>query len=406
MPEDFSMFKIMISYLYIAVVCICGVSYSCFAQGTIGEDYLALNSPTFPVRSASSVLPLGRAVGILDFTFGTSTANLEYILRNNAPSHVRIHFLNNTCVRNRNCGKYEPLAGYTLSTLERGIRNHDAKIFNHLTGRLSIYKSIAAINPNTIFLVSPILEHNLSIAGWRILADFILQQWPGVKLVNSPMRGNAIERYRGSYNEQHGVPVIRNAQIYSHDGNDATDTNMAEWMKATKGSVLRFSWSRGYNLRTQGTTWVDPRARTAAYSREVLEEIVHITDTPPAKPTLSIRGCKEMPFDSTFIWKPLAEDKGTGDTRANYPVLITKQTGSKAVLVTFNGKFVSQLQYYGKYIDGRSRYYQGMRGGSKENGYQIQKKAMALSGSPYVYYKSGNRCFGPILTGRRQGAYR
>lgn len=394
------LFKVVLSVYFL----LCLPSFG-HTQALIGQDYLGLLSPHFPYRESTQLLPPNSAVGVLDVTFGNSTSPLDYLLSNANVKFARVHMLNNTCVRNRNCGRYEPLYGFTLSSLEAAILRKDPKILNPLKDRVSIYKQVALRNPNTQILISPILEHNLKNPAWRVLADAVKDVWPTVQLVNSPMRGVSAENYRGSWLEKHGSPAERNGKTYSLDGSEASDINIGAWVRDTKGAVISFTWTRSYNLRTQGTTWVDPRARTAAPTRRILEEMIHITDAAPTKPTPTFR-CTFKPFDSTFIWKPLAEDKGTGDVRANYPVLIAKPSANPARLVDYKGRQVATLGYYGKYTDGRNRYYSKYRGGSSLGGYQIEQKAKNQSGSSYTYFKVGNTCYGPILTGRRQGDYR
>lgn len=376
-----------------------------FGQALIGQDFLGLLSNKFSHDEVRRVLPQRSAIGVLDITFGSEIAPLDNIIASNNPKYVRVHFLNNTCVRNRNCGTYEPLYGYSLSSLEAAILRKDSKILNPLKARVRLYRALQAAHPETIFLPSPILEHNLKFPAWRILADTVLSEWPTAQLVNSGMRGVSTEAYKGAWIEKHGSPAERNAKTYSHDGSEASDINIGAWVRDTKGAIISFTWTRSYNLRTQSPNWVDPRARTAAPTRRILEEILHITDAAPSKPTPTFR-CSFKPFDNTFIWKPLSEDKGTGDVRANYPVLIAKPQLSTAVLVDYKGRTVAKLGYYGKYTDGRNRYYSKYRGGSGLGGYQIQQKALAQSGNAYTYFKVGNTCYGPILTGRRQGDYR
>ena len=395
-----SLFRVALS-----VVCLLCLPSVSLAQALIGQDYLGFLSNKFPHAEVRNTLPKGMPVGVLDVTFGSDTTVLGDLLSSTTPNYLRVHFLNNTCVRNRNCGTYEPLYGYTLSSLEAAILRKDPRILDPLKRRVTLYKGIADGHIETKFLLSPILEHNLKYPAWRVLSDAVREAWPGVQLVNSPMRGVAAEAYKGAWVEKHGNPAERNGKTYSLDGSEASDINIGAWVRDTKGSIISFTWTRSYNLRTQGLTWVDPRDRTAAPTRRILEEELHITDAAPAKPTPTFR-CNFKKFDDTFIWKPLSEDKGTGDVRANYPVLIAKPQLSTAVLVDYKGRTAAKLGYYGKYTDGRNRYYSKYTGGSGLGGYQIQQKAKAQSGSPYTYFKVGNTCYGPILTGRRQGSYR
>lgn len=400
----------VVTWVLFSTMLLGAVLHTAHAQNEerFGRDYLGLlSAKSTPARIVSKHHRQGAPVGILDFTFGTSTANLEYLLANDSPTFARVHIINNTCIRNQNCGAYEIGAGYTLQSFERAILARDPKIVRFLNERLLVYRALQIRFPNTKFLISPILEHNLSFAAWRVLADIVLAAWPGVQLVNSPMRSVRGERYRGAWLEEHGTPAVPGFDIYSHDGQDATDIKIADWRKNTARAKIAFTWSRCDNLRTQSPQWVDPRSRTAACTERMLEELVHITDPAPRAPRQNPPGCSRIPFDSSFIWKPFAENKGTGDRRANYPVLISRPAFTPhAQLVDFLGGPVARLTYYDKYIDGRNRYYANWVGASGLGGYEIQKKALAQSGNSYVFIKQDNKCYGPILTGRRQGSFR
>lgn len=72
-----------------------------------------------------------------------------------------------------------------------------------------------------------------------------------------------------------------------------------------------------------------------------------------------------------------------------------------------NGKELGVLGYYGTYSTSLYRAYSGYGKGTKEGGYQLEKKAVEVSGNHFVWIKSqDNRCNGPFVPGRRAGSFR
>ncbi len=360
------------------------------SQPVIGQDTLALMQKNFQWKNYNAET---RALSVLDWTFGDDFRAVENALRETKPAYFRVHLVNTTCVRNGNCGPYEPVAGYTVASLDRAVLRHDAKLIEWVQSRTRLYRDLASHYPATTFLVSPALEHNLSKDAWRILADTVVAQWPGVQLVNSPEK-LPVERYRGSWIEGHGALAPTYVDINSLDGQDATDIAIAPWMKRFTNIKVLYVWSRGYNCRNTGP-WEDPRARTSCPTRATAELLAHITDARGAPPR-PLSSCKPLPFKSPDIWKPLAEDKGTGDPRANLPVLILTAAKTKVEVVRDDGRVAGFLAYYGPYKGTQNRYYSGQIG-SGQSGYQLSKD--------WAYLRQGKKCWGPLITGRRQGQF-
>lgn len=381
------------------------------AQRELGHDLLGAQQPNFDYKSAAQFIPTASPLGFLDHTFGNSIAPIRYLITNIRPRFVRVHFLNTVCVRNRNCGRYEPVAGYSISSLDKAIQKKDPKVINHLIDRVNVWKKLAQENPGTFFLVSPALEHNMQKQSWRVLADVILTTWPGVQLVNNGMGGVSVEEYRGAWVERHGKNDAGD-QINSLDGEDITDIKVPAWLKKTRKNIITFRWSRVYNCRDQkkdknhNHIFTDPRKRKAACPKpRDFDQIEHATDNEYKRPKQQFT-CSTKKFDNNSIWKPMGEDFGNGDSRINLPVLITNLGRNTVYLVDFKGNRVGTLGYYGTFEGGKFRYYSGYRGGSKLSGYEFQKEAMRLSGNPYVWAKTGNKCVGPFIPGRRGGSYR
>jgi len=382
------------------------VTRSSINERTLCDDHLALLHSKYDAKGAAAVHIAGNCIGVLDYTFSASIANLRTFLSNADVSAVRIHIINNTCVRNRNCGKYEIGYGYTLASLNSAILKKDSKILNFLKERVALYKKFFQSEfPNTPVYISPILEHNLSKEAWRILADTTHDVWL-VGLVNNPMGGVAGEVYREARLEDHGNKNLSKTSVFvSTDGVEIMDIDSVKYANDTASKKQTHRWSRRNNCRDQGP-WKDPRARTSCLTAREAAQQVHVTDIVPKapKPTFS---CKFSAWNSSNIWKPLAEDKGTPDARKNLPVAIPSGMQHKNLdLVAINGKKVGSLGYYGKFSDGRPRMYSGYSGGSKKTGYEFEQEAVRLSGHRYVYAKQGNICKGPLLPGRRQGDFR
>lgn len=360
----------------------------------IGQDTLALLHPLFAVPPSTIQ---GTPLGALDWTFGTDVRPLAEVLARVKPELFRVHILNTTCVRNQNCGKYEPLYGYTITSLDAAIKNHEAKILTHLRARVGIYKDLSSKFAATRMLLSPALEHDLTPPSWRILADNVLAVWPEVQLVNSPIDLSRAERYRGAWIEGHGPLAPSWVDINSLDGQDATDISIAQWTARFIKVKVLYVWSRVYNCRNQGP-WEDPRARKSCANGPTSDLLQHITDkrgSPPQAPKLCKNGVQ--PFKSPSIWKPLAEDKGSGDPRANLPVVIFDGGTSRVEVLGADGTSKGFLGHYGIFQGTQRRYYSGQIG-SGRTGYQFSKG--------WAFLKQGKRCVGPLIPGRRQGAMR
>lgn len=384
---------------------------SVYCSPLIGQDYLALSHPKFDAKEAIKYLPDNPAIGMLDSTFGVKDSSLRLLLINRPPSFLRVHILNTTCVRNKNCGSYESVRGYTISTLDQAIRNKNKRLLAAYKERVKIYRDLSTSCSTTSFLLSPALEHNLSKKAWRVLADATHDVWPEVQLVNSPEGRGAAERYKGAWVERHGSNPGKDADITSPDGEEATDFNSVKYKKLIE-SLPRLKivllWSRGFNCRTQGE-FLDPRKRTACPSPSTFELMAHLLDERGAPPKFTGEQCPRIvPFKSPMILKTLAENKNDGDKRADLPALIGDLGKDTVRVLASNGRDAGTLGYYGSFSGSKSlkRYYSGYSGGSGSGGYAFEKKARELSGSPYVFIKGEKVCTGPLLTGIRQGSFR
>lgn len=377
-----------------------------FCSPHIGQDYLGLQQPHFDETLIPPTPLQGTAIGVLDFTFGTATAPISSVLSSLHPTFLRFHLIDGTCIRAGTCGSYCPWRDLSKSNFDRAILQGNQAIKSHVKQRTLLYKNLSASFPNTKFLGSPVLEHDLSPAAYRTIANWMLEAWPGLQLVNCSDTGIFQEKYKGALLEQHGDHAPTNMDIVSTDGIDATDINLPALVQRHKTARIFFLWTRSYNLRDNQKAFIDPRQRTKGPTAATFEMLAHILDNVPLV-KFTGNGCSgNSPFQSPNIWKPLAEDTGNNDPRSNFPVLISKFGAGTVEVVASNGNKIGQLGYFGGFQEGLNRHYSKYGSGTGQAGYTFEKQAQSASGSRWTWLKQGKQCLGPILTGRRQGSYR
>lgn len=374
-----------------------------------GQDYYALQSSFWNNSATLSYNVHGGCNGNLHNTFGTSLTPVAALLSSSSPSYFRVHIINTVCVRDNNCGAYEIGHGYSKSTFNAAVAARKPAILTPLKNQAKAYCDLFAAHPATHLVISPALEHDLSIPSWRILADAVLSVCPSAQLSNSPDGGIAVERYRGAWIERHGSNPQSDSDIVSLDGANADQIDIGAFLTRVRrlpNIKLILLWTAGYNCRVG--TWQDPRVRKNCSSGKTLELMNHLTDALPAPPHFTGSQCKKITaFKAPSIWKPLAESQVNPDPRSELPVLIIRGFGKAALnVLASNGAKQGVLAYYGTYLDQGLRYYSGYTGGSKGSGYDFQKGAENATGNGGVFLQQGTICTGPLFPGRRQGLMR
>lgn len=371
-----------------------------------GQDLLALQQKNFQSQKAIRFSQSRNSLGILDWTFGTEPSPVVSYLRGVNPRIFRIHIINGPCIRNGNCGPYEISHGYNKASFDLQIRARNPRILSWYKSRIQLWHTISNQFPETEFIISPELEHDLSTESWRVLADATLSVWPGVRLSNSPDGGVPAQLYQNALLERHGNKNIGDANIVSLDGVDATQINMQDLLRRVAGKKLFEVWQGPYNCRIG--VWQDPRVRTVCPPSSVFELLSHITDPLPPAPRFTGTQCRKIyPFTAPSIWKPISEYFPPPDKRTYLPVTITNKLprGAPISILASNGGRVGVLGYYGSYLDQGGRWYSCTHGGDCQSGYEYQKAALAATGFPWVWLKSGPNCQGPIPTGQRWGKF-
>lgn len=380
----------------------------------VGYDWLAAQSGSFNLGEALELLPQGtqHSIGSLDFTFGESLAPVNLILGSGKVGHYRVHFLNGPCVRNKNCGPYEPTYNMDITKFNAAITSRNPQLISHFRSRVKLYCDLMDAYPSTRFYLSWVLEHNLTLAAWKVLDEEGRAICPRTDyyVVNNPVGSHNFPPYprEGVLYEDHGKNP-KPGQLTSLDGEEVTDIDVPAWLARTKSFGLVYVWSRAYNCRPV-EPFIDPRTRTQCPDKDLHEELIHIIDPRPAPINAKPPQCTSLQqFNAPSIWKPLSENYGDHyDSRGNLPVAITPFNSGYLRVLDYKGNDIGALKYYGTFQGGLFRHYSGLPGASAIGGYQFEKRAVQSSASPWVYLRreNNNQCIGPLIPGRRAGVYR
>lgn len=251
-------------------------------ERVLGYDWLAAQHPLFNLGAALEELPEGgNAIGILDFTFGESLEPVELILQSGKASHLRVHFINGPCIRNKNCGPYELGAGRSISEFDRAILRSERSIIGPFQERVRKFCALIDKYEDVAFYFSWVLEHNLTHDGWLSLNHYGVEACPdrSYTVVSNPVDSNIgfpADIAPGVIHEEHGEST--SSIISSLDGKDILEIDVSGWLDRTAFQAITFKWTHSYNCRVPRSVFVDPRIRVNCPSRDVHKQIVEIGD--------------------------------------------------------------------------------------------------------------------------------
>lgn len=272
----------------------------------------------------------------------------------------------------------------------------------YLKSRLPIWKKWQANHPNVKLYISHTTEHYEQDKA-KLRERMKLIEEAGIIAVNNPEPGKGAILSEW-LNETHKPRKMAGTYIASMDGFDTlVKGDVLNWVRTHKGALYNFAWSGLCNLNN-GKKGSDrktpPSKRTAAPSAKHIEMLAFISECPPEPPTPLF---EVKPIRGRMLWKPVRET--TGDSRDNKPCLIHPIKANHFDIVDCRGNLLGILPYYGTYKSEGHRYYSGSPGGIDLWGYEISKKAMASSGSPWVYLRANGKYWGPIEGAHRQGYF-
>ena len=348
----------------------------------IGLDLLGLGSRHWPVKDSIHMTPDGFAIGCFLNTFGNAIPNLKKHLDSGKFPAVRIH--------------------------AHWSNSHAIIPKNDLKKAAVIVNKLARQYPAVKVYLSHSCEYDEpSREKVKERVDIIRQLAPDCIPVNSVMRGATMPDV---ITEHHGASVkAKRDEIVSTDGINIYDIDAEKWVRENGQAIIAFLWGLRFNLRENtkpGQTVIPPKLRQAAPSKEYLKAVIRLANHPGIAPQLDFPG-QVRPIRQPDLFKPFAEDsQGQSDMRENRPVFIVKSPEREIHILTKDAAVIGRLIYGGSFGDNQSRFYAGLPGGIRLYGAGIDEKAKRLSGSEFVWLKSGRIVYGPVNPAFRAGFFR
>lgn len=291
----------------------------------------------------------------LSNTFGNDRSCLNRILADPRKKHIEVQLINQVCVRNKRCGDYEVLAGETLQSLVKKLKNRNPQLIKKI--RDAAEKESVALAPflNNIskLYVSGFLEHDVGPLH-KVVIDTIRPFFPTAEMVDNPLR--AMQKVQGAdIFEQHGeTPRIAGRTIINLDGVDAFDIDTGRYIRRYKDSALiNFLWIFEFNGNCRaGGAFVDPRKRkcwpTKAQFDALNAAMLARQDAPPPQNCAKVLPARDGEKRG-FLWKQ-------SDTHPGAVTLLPQPNKFSRVRVTKGDSVISELRYVYQYTeDGGNR---------------------------------------------------
>lgn len=209
----------------------------------------------------------------------------------------------------------------------------------------------------------------------------LVKQWiatiraAGLTPVLTPMGGPVVP---GVLIEKHGDKVT-GSQCFSTDGQSAVDCDFAKLIKLNSTAEYGLAWIPRYNCSVAGAN-PPPAQRVHAPSVRDIRMVDALFDA-----------CTYGDLTGKQLYKLAAEDKGTGDPRANKPLLILKEKAEFAAILDSKGGLLCKFPYYDTYLNDGHRYYSGS--GPRLYGYEIAELARKNTGSDVICVRVGTKVY-------------
>lgn len=350
-----------------------------------GIDLLGGASPHCNTSALLRRWPKGFMMGIIDGkeTFGDATDIIRRALAHVHIPAVRVH-----AWWNDNHGKHVP-----IRTLEARCRTYENLILNAPSGK-RLY-------------VSPHCEYTRATAeNVKRWVSIIRDLAPHCMPVLSPLdRATTIN---GVIIERHGKENVLPGEVISYDGGvkgeGLFDIDAEAWMRKAARCEYRLSWGPACNGR-EGDEYIDRPKRRGFPNYKYIHGLARLHE-PSGNPPIKTFPDRVTKIVKPRVWKTFGEDMLGDGPRDNKGCLIVNEKASKVSIIDYRGKEVATLGYFGTYPGGLHRYYSGWKGGSNLYSYEIGERALARSGSEWVWFKVGKAVYGPACAPFRCGYWK
>lgn len=202
----------------------------------------------------------------LENTFGTECKCLELLLNDARPKIIRAHLIQSPCMRNKRCGRYEALWGYTAASADRAAQNPRTRLRRRFDKILEQFKQ-RITGKNVTCYVSACLECDLNERTRRMFANLISVSLPNCNIVDNPYRRRCLPGY---ICEKHGLnPNLSSPCIMDLDGIDGANIDLKKWVEQYKHCDLQFYWELWMNC-VRGE-FIDPQMRDCNYPQSLFD---------------------------------------------------------------------------------------------------------------------------------------
>jgi hypothetical protein len=230
-------------------------------------SYLAMCHKEWNCTATLQTLAAQDAVvtGWLENTFNAQCPCGDKLLALPNPKVIRVHLINSPCMRNRRCGRYEVLYGYSKASASQAVHIQGSRLNRRFNAVLERFKKRLAKAQNPIqCYVSPCLECDLDGPARRVLLNRVSTSLPGCILVDNPHRQSCL---RGFVCERHGYSVPESQPcITDMDGLDGATVPVKRWVANSRHCAISYYWEPWMNCNTGiGGTFVDPRKRECGF---------------------------------------------------------------------------------------------------------------------------------------------
>lgn len=331
-------------------------------------------SDTLAVFPTLAVVPQGWGFGCFDggrgswpHNFGDPRGKVEIILQQRRPAVFRLQ------------AWWDP--GHNLPPLKA------------LIARLKLWANLPEKYPDTTFFMSPSCEYNCrDLKKLKPYFDAVATYCPTWRRVSTPMGGSLA--YPGTTVERHGSKATaKPGELASWDGQSTYDFDPEAWNRRNASCIAGFLWGVLCNGAEAHNT-LTPDRRTQFPDIKYLTALTRLAQSKGAPMAPSFPG-KVIPFGKTFALKSHGEDLQGKNTRDNKPLIIVGNAANDAEILGWNGKSLGKFGYFGTYPGNRFRYYSGWKHGVNLWGYELADLAQSKTGNPWVYFKVGNKIYGP-----------
>jgi hypothetical protein len=202
----------------------------------------------------------------LETTFNEQCPCVDSLLNDPRRKIIRAHLIQSPCMRNKRCGRYEALWGYTAASGSRAALNPNSRLRKRFNKVVSQFKARVTGKELTCY-VSPCLECDLYEPARKVLASVVSAALPSCNIVDNPYRRKCLPGYTC---EQHGVnPKLTAPCIVDLDGIDGSTVDIKAWVARYKHCDLTYYWEPWMNC-IRGK-FVDPRSRNCKYPASTFE---------------------------------------------------------------------------------------------------------------------------------------